>query len=336
MRPSLISAACAALVLALPAGQSAQAKDDVPALLKQLDDKDEAVRLKAAKTLGRMGVDAKDALDALREAARSDPDADVRSVAKQSLQKIQDALSEQGGKEIRKVLEPLVKDLKNKRPEYRLKAIEKLAEMGTSAREAGGALVDCIVTDRSQTVREAAIEALEKVDPAVHKHVVTLLFDSSEQAKRTAVSALGDMGTRGKAALPALLLHYQNEVLRGYDAVNALVAVVRVAPDNRATVQVVLEAVSMPPLGGDRGTRLFLLRSKAIGLLKDLKLEPKQVVPALIAALNDGTCRVQAIQELGKLGPEAKVALPILTRLKLDSSGQVPEAAAAAIDAIKE
>jgi HEAT repeat protein len=46
----------------------AQVKEDVPALVKQLKDPDETLRLKAAKSLGKLGADAKDAIPALTEA----------------------------------------------------------------------------------------------------------------------------------------------------------------------------------------------------------------------------------------------------------------------------
>jgi hypothetical protein len=64
---------------------------DVKALIQQLKDANEAVRLKAAKELGKLGRQARDAIPALTEAMQDD-DADVRSVAKQALAKIRDAL----------------------------------------------------------------------------------------------------------------------------------------------------------------------------------------------------------------------------------------------------
>jgi HEAT repeat protein len=51
-------------------------------------DPDENVRVLAAKALGRMGADAKDAVKALQAAADKDKDADVKAVAKNAIEKI--------------------------------------------------------------------------------------------------------------------------------------------------------------------------------------------------------------------------------------------------------
>jgi HEAT repeat protein len=62
---------------------------NVEAQLRYLQDKDEAVRLKAAKVLGRLGPQAKAAVPALSAAAQKDADEDVRRVAAAALEKIQ-------------------------------------------------------------------------------------------------------------------------------------------------------------------------------------------------------------------------------------------------------
>ena len=59
-------------------------------LIKQLSDKDDLVRLKAAKELGKLKEKAKDAIPALKVAA-TDSDEDVREVAKKALAAIKEA-----------------------------------------------------------------------------------------------------------------------------------------------------------------------------------------------------------------------------------------------------
>ena len=57
---------------------------------------------------------------------------------------------------------------------------------------------------------------------------------------------------------------------------------------------------------------------------------------ALITALSRSTkARATAINELAKLGPDAKAAIPVLTALKTDKEEAVRVAATAAIEAIK-
>lgn len=65
--------------------------DDVAELIAHLKDPDETVRLKAAKELGKLKAKAKPALETLGKVAESDPDEDVRSVAKMSRAAIRDA-----------------------------------------------------------------------------------------------------------------------------------------------------------------------------------------------------------------------------------------------------
>ena len=57
------------------------AAEGVDELVKQLKNKDEIVRFKAAKALGKLGAEAKGAIPALTEALK-DMDEDVRAVAK--------------------------------------------------------------------------------------------------------------------------------------------------------------------------------------------------------------------------------------------------------------
>src|SRR5262249_267462 len=118
-------------VMPLPKSQAlpvpAKGKNpEATALMKQLQEKDELVRLKAAKPTGKVGDDAKPALPALKEALLDD-DEDVRSVAKQAIRKIEAAI--QGAAKQPTVAE-LIKDLKNKDASVRLKAMEALAAMG--------------------------------------------------------------------------------------------------------------------------------------------------------------------------------------------------------------
>jgi HEAT repeat protein len=64
-------------------------KAEVGHLVQFLKDRDENVRLLAAKTLGRMGADALDAVPALQAAVDNlKEDADVRAVARNAIQKI--------------------------------------------------------------------------------------------------------------------------------------------------------------------------------------------------------------------------------------------------------
>ena len=73
-----------------------------------------------------------------------------------------------------------------------------------------------------------------------------------------------------------------------------------------------------------------------IAELGKLRVENKVKYPALMAALSRGTTeRALIINEIAKLGADAKAALPTLMALKTDKEEAVRIAAAAAIEAIK-
>ena len=88
-------------------------KDDVSKLIKKLRDKDAFIRMKAAKLLGSLGADAKDALPELSKLL-SDPDIDVRSIASNAMNKIQTALdNKQTLDDLQQKLNNAVADKKN-------------------------------------------------------------------------------------------------------------------------------------------------------------------------------------------------------------------------------
>jgi HEAT repeat protein len=128
----------------------------VAALTRQLRDKDESVRLMAAKALGKHGESARSAVPALTEATR-DSDADVRRVAAESLGRVRQALG-QGEDDVTR----LAQELKDKDEAVRLRAAKALGRMGPSAAAAASALSEA-TKDPDEDVRRVAKAALDKV-----------------------------------------------------------------------------------------------------------------------------------------------------------------------------
>jgi HEAT repeat protein len=168
-----------------PVHVHAQSKDDVPALIRQLKDKDDFVRLKAAKSLGKLGVDAKDAIPALLETSTKDEDVDVRSVAKQALEKINDAVAgdarrssfrtlEQNLLNIKskdeitrdKAIKSLVGQLESPDEIIRAKAAQTLGDAGVAVASALSALKDA-AKDQEATVRNAARKSITNINAAI-------------------------------------------------------------------------------------------------------------------------------------------------------------------------
>jgi HEAT repeat protein len=412
-------------VLILSAPAFADDKPDVQALIKQLQDKDEVVRLKAAKTLEKLGADAKDALPALNDAT-NDPDDDVKSVAKRAVVKIREALArsdkeaakallaslekdaqsndkdtqaaavaglakllknddeliraeaarslgEAGAaaksamkeldqaakdpdptvrKEARKTLDglqalaaadakaaiqeklaPLVKDLKDPKPAVKAKALEGLADMGPDAADASEAIL-ALLADRSPAMQQAAMDALEKVNPSLHKPILTLLVDRFAPNKSNAIIRLSKMGADAKPAMPTLLRFYQIQLVAGDGSTSVraggysytlLTAMNSRDPDNAEFQNAILAHVSADavyiPILSD--------------LVKNNHLDAAKAVKPLRQALAERTCRLQAIMALGDLGPTAKDALPELKQLKNDSDQATRDAADDAVKKIE-
>ncbi len=199
--------ATASFVLADP-------QDDTKTLLIKLKDKDESVRLSAAKNLGKLGADAKDAIPALTVVASQDSDEDVRAVAKKALEAIRGAVGEQSKDNISDVLNPIIKDLKGKAPEKRIAALKKLEKLGKEAFDAGAHIVEFGLMADNPTIREAAISALENVDPDSYKFIVTILIDNNENNKMQAIRKLAALEKKAKSAVPALKAYYIQNISR--------------------------------------------------------------------------------------------------------------------------
>jgi hypothetical protein len=327
----------AVALLVSAADVAAQSPPDVQDLIAKLKDKDESVRLKAAKELGKLKEKAKDAIPALTVAANRDDDEDVRTVAKKALETIKDTIALADKDKLREVLDPLVKDLKGRNAEKRLAALDKLSELGSQARDAGAEVVEFGILNAPASIREAATATLERIDPEAHRLIMTLILDRDETNRQQAIQGLEALGRKGKSGMPALKYHYlqltTNDQFGGGSAGLSLHAMTKIAPDDKGVIDVVCGLVSRPvPI---QRTSNLPERSLAIGLLAELKMDSKKKVAVLCSALNDADCRAQAATELGKLGPDAKDAVPLLTKLKLDPDKEVRDVAAAALDQIK-
>ena len=348
---------------------------EIEALIKQLADKDDTVRLKAAKELGKLKEKAKDAIPALK-AATTDADEDVRTVAKKALAAIKEATEKLELAKTDEKLDPIIKELRSKDNKVRLAAIGKLEELGADAKPAGAALVEFGMMSPNAAVKEAATAAFEKIDPLVHKEIVTVYYDEDLKKKDAAVTSLQLMGLKAKAAVPILKGYHQFLLTKNKQTPDhTLEALVKIGPDDESVQRVVLDLVggkdsALPYTRGRFGPEQIEARKLAITLMRELKIEDKQKLgplvsgialsgvakdqellvaelgnlrvenkekyPPLMLALSKSTAaRAHVINELAKLGADAKAALPVLMALKTDKEEAVRAAATAAIDAIK-
>lgn len=141
-----------------PTGQPPVGDPTLATLIGELKDGDPAIRLKAAKMLGRMGA-AADALPALRLAA-NDADADVRRVAADSVQAIEAAVAALPSRN--DDVARCIADLANSNEAIRLRAAKELGQFGPAARDAIPAL-ERALQDLDADVRRVAAASLARI-----------------------------------------------------------------------------------------------------------------------------------------------------------------------------
>ncbi len=327
------------LILALALGlltdsrmAMAAAPPEIELLIKQLKDPDETVRLKAAKELGKLKEKAKDAIPALT-VATADADEDVRSVAKKALAAIK-AAEKVDVEKVDEKLAPLIKDMKASDNAGRLATIAKLEEMGADAKPAGAALVEFGMMSKNVAVKDAANAAFEKIDPLVHKEIITLYYDTDRQKRDGAVMSMSLMAEKAKAAVP-IIKAYHLAAMKADKRTpgNTLEALAAIAPEDESVQRMILDLVGGPssalpgavyrpsvkgarPIGGGGS------RGSVITLMHELKIEDKQKIAPLVSGLaqsqvadrfgTEAKDRELMIAELGKLRVENKEKYPAL------------------------
>ncbi|GEM_PF-5191331 len=209
-------------------------------------------------------------------------------------------------------LAPLVAALKSKKAEDRLRAVEKLAALGESARLASGALCQTIVADSVPAVRQSALAALEKTHPAIYKPVVTLLVEVNPEKNEEAARVLASLGEEGQAAVAIVVAHVRTAVAKFPDHFREVLsedarALAMIGGKDRAAQKMLIDLMNFIVGEGSR-ERGGPVRSAAARALADLlQRNPEQaraVTPALISALRgilDANIRSQALAILASI-----------------------------------
>jgi len=286
----------------------------VPAELERaLTARDFAALDRSVQAINQAG-DTSSVLPALKARLRK-PDPGSRRLAAYVLSQIDREAAQQ-------LLPLLVEALRDDEPRVRARVALALGQMGSAAREAVAALGE-LLNDADPRVRAGAATALGKIGLDARTTIPELtkrLKDPVVPVRYLAAVALGQMGSAAQEAVPPLTIVQATDTDSGVrvEAASALEAIDPPFP-------VVLHALTAP----DPGRRLW-----AVSVL--LALGPKAwvAVPNLVVVLErDEAAKVRAAAAvaLGKIGPEASSAGPVLIEALKDRESRVRMAAALAL-----
>jgi HEAT repeat protein len=316
------------------------ASGDVRGLMKHLADASAATKALAAKRLGQMGPDARQAVTPLVNALK-DADPDVRKNAAEALVEI--------GSLTQSHLPTLLEAAKDTDKDVQVAAIGAIKTMGGNGEPAIPVLRE-VLQHKEETVRKAAANTLANLGPAAKASVPDLavaLKDSSPGVRSTAAQALGRMGPDAAPALKELgeaikdnQLEVQLNALSAIESLGSDAAPLLPALEKALIVknkEVRLRAIAA--LGG-MGSAAKPLVPNIIDAMsvedfvqpvKDaLKKIGNDAIKPLIRALSspDAKIRQGAAFTLGQFGQDAKDALPRLNQLAQSDKDQRVRAAA--------
>jgi HEAT repeat protein len=309
------------------------AKDAIPALVERLQkSKSLLTRVQAAMALGRMGPAGRDALPALIAAAaergaetvwRSYQPSSVCEAAIYAVKRIdQTAL-----KKVADAALPTLRAMLGEEGELETEVAERQAAtralvlLGPHAAPALPSLCDAR-TLRGMSLRDFAI-ACASTGKDGQAHVIGLLTDpaTDRETRHNLAQTLAAHPGLGPDAVRALagLLAHEDDVTRYL----AALVLSGQGPTAEPALPALVKALSDPVIA--RFANGFDYVVWAL-----VRIGPK-AVPALLDALKDDKIRDPAVRALGRLGPDAKAAIPALRKLLVPPEGRAAVMAARAL-----
>ncbi len=328
-----------------------RAESAVPALIEALDDEHYSVKSAAARALGFFGTEA--AVDALIKTLKNDNKKNgelVRGSAAEALGgccRVSPANTEKVIPELiaafsvidlmggvrrsaayglarigNKAVPELIEAAQNPGIHGSWPAIDALRQIGQPAVPA---LIEAL--NKSPIDSEPIVRALCTIGPpaeGVPTLVRTIKEDKNHKARAYAATALGKLDSDAKSAAPGLV--EKSVVPALIDALKddhprvrsaAVRALRHMGPQGKVAVPLVIEKLK----DEDR-----MVRSGAAGVLAEIaEPELKSAVPALTKALDDEYVfvRTRSAKALGRIGPDAKVAVTALIETLTDRTTAV-------------
>jgi HEAT repeat protein len=336
-------------------------REGVEQLIANLKDEIPGKRLAAARTLGKIGPAAKDAIPALVHVLNTDEEVGVRIDSADALGRIGPA-----------AVPALIDTLKERKRFVRELSAEALGQIGPAAKDAVPALIVAL-KDEDSDVRSTSAMALGRIGPAAKKAVpalVVALNDNLFGYRAGSARALGLIGPEAKEAVPALITALMDE--DGTVRRASAVALGRIGPVTKTVVPALAitavrdedfesrrsaafalsrigpaAKVALPLLQKTLDDRDFNVRvAGAVALVKVDEAHRAEAGQKLLSLLDDSRDRrgfskdeeVLIVNALAALGHQAKPQLSVLRR-KLERypnpQDEVNRAIRAALQAIE-
>lgn len=299
-------------------------KAAVGPLTASLRDSSRDVRNRAAKALGLIGSDAKEAIPQLIRLLKTDRDTEVRREAAMALGRI--------GADTQEALEPLIELVKSRNKDLLLSAIIAIGDTRADSVEA----VECLVpflSDPNLDARLFATDSLGKLKSHTKLSVDLLKLSLRHRNEWIRYSSAIALASRGNAAgsaadeLSALLPEQNNKTRVAF-----AYALGRIAPKRKAeATKLLLEAVS----DSDFGVRLDACE-RIIALNPDEVPESVPLALAQVLKQRSRDRQKRAAIALGLLGSKAAVAQPALLDATRDNEKEVRKAASDALSRIEQ
>lgn len=260
-------------------------------------------------------------------------------------------------------VEQFIKDLKNSDAKVRTNAAKSLGALGEKASAATSALCSATL-DRSATVRRAALEALEKVNPELYSPISTIVLDNDGANLAKAIYTLAKMGQDAQPAIDFLLSKfgaasnsptpfgsysdsvffkdawkgYSDDLTRGRRLASWAEAFYRalitIAPEDERVIKLNKNVASQRQI--DPNHRMVAIRFLYHRWAGDDETKRKEVYRFLKSAFTEASPSIEIIEMIADYGSLAKDFVPTLKRLKLSSDSEVREAAAKALEMIEQ
>ena len=227
------------------------------------------------------------------------------------------------------------KDLKSKDVKVRLKAVEKLADLGD---DASRPLCDAML-DSSPKVAQAALVALEKANPKLYKPVSALVLDAERSSRSFALKEIGKFREDGRPAINLLIARCKAELAqeRSFarfattDAPTYIETTIKIGGDCDECIRF-MKALTADPHPWANQEAL----QKLVAWAGDDEKRKKELLPVIKAQIQDDANAVPFIKAAGDYGALSKDMLPSLKKLKLSKITAVREAATGAVESIEK